>query len=223
MTARATYTDDYEVSGRIVASTAALEIVAGAVLMALSPRWGLLASLVWLAMLIGTIVAVCAVAMPRRSRIVLIAGLMVLFVLTGARLDLLGTIGKDVAAHEASEDGTPRIVVPPISPDDLRIRPVPFVADPVAPQAWTARIDALASTLSQAPEVRVIVRSITVDRTIEPNRVAFDWSIVAGEARKYCGSITIAAADRQAALEQITTTLRMAHDRSRATGMPLCY
>lgn len=223
MTARANYADDFGVSGRIVASTAALEIIAGAILMTLSPRWGMLASLVWLAMLIGTIVAVCAVAMPRRPRMVLIAGLMTLFVLTGARLDLLGTIGKDVAAHDAGEDGAPRIVAQQISSDALRTRQLPGVADPVAPQAWTARIDALASSLSQAPDVRVIVRSITVDRTIEPNRIAFDWSIVAGEARKYCGSITIAAADRQAVLEQITATLRFARDRSRAAGMPVCY
>ena len=223
MTARANDADDVELSGRIVASVAALEIIAGAVLMAVSPRWGLLASLVWLAMLIGTIVALCAVDMPRRSRIVLIAGLMVLFVLTGARLDLLGTIGKDVAAHEASEDRTPFIVAPQISSDALRTRPVPPVADPGAPEAWTARIGALASTLSQDRDVRVIVRSITVDRTVEPNRVAFDWSIVAGEVRKYCGSITIAAADQEVVIDEIATTLRIAHDRSRAAGVPLCY
>ncbi len=223
MIARANDANDFALSGRIVASVATLEIIAGAVLMAVLPRWGLLVSLVWLAMGIGTIVALCAVDMPRRLRTVLITGLMALFVLTGARLDLLGTIGEDVAAHEASDDRTAPIVAQTVASTELAPRAEVPILPGDTPQRWADDIEALASQVSDASGIRATVRSITVNRMVEPHRVAFDWSIVVGDARKSCGAITIAAADRQAALDQIAATLRLAVDRARAAGVPLCY
>ena len=223
MNASTGYADDFDGPGRTVAGLAAIELVACSILMAVFPRWSIIGSFACLAILLGTIVALCAVAIPRRLRLVLVAGVTTLFMLTGARLDLLGTVGRDVAAHPASEDRTVPIVTHANVADEPHARSEAPAVHADTQDGWTADIDALTSRLSQAQGVRAIVRSLTVDRTVEPSRVALDWSVAVGDERKPCGSITIAAADRQVALDQIGETLRIAVARSRGAGSPLCY
>ncbi|WP_156348330.1 hypothetical protein [Sphingomonas sp. Leaf34] len=223
MSARSDHADAYDAPGRLVMSVAAVELIGGAILMTILPRWSVVLSFVWLAILLGTIIASCAVAMPRPVRIVVIAGLTAMFVLTGARLDWLGTLATDADAHQARADGVVPIVTRTFHGPVAGALSGPAVAPGEGQDSWRADIDALLSGLSSAQGGRVIVRTLTVDRTVEPNRVAIDWSIATGDANKSCGSITIAATDRQVALDQVGITLRMAVERTRASGTPLCY
>lgn len=230
MRGSARYDVEFNVPGKIAATIGMIELATGSVLLATLPRLKLTLSIAMLFVLLGSIPSLCVVAVPRRIQVPLIAGLMILFIVTGERMDLLDGVSGEIAGHQAGEKGS-ALLVPmlAIGPSATVVHSA-SVNDPLPTTirsgdgGWAADLKVATSPAGEDSDgARAIVREIFVDRTVEPNTVSFDWSVTAGADNKPCGSITMSVADRQAALDQVTSTVRMALDRSRATGMATCY
>lgn len=233
MGASTRYDAAFDGPGRIAATLGMIELVVGGVLLARLSRLSMTLSVIVLIVLLVSIVVLCVVTVPRRIQVPMIAGLMILFVITGAQLDLFDEVNGEIAEHQAGPEGA-RLIAPTRALDPTAAAIDKASGGGTSPGGgqggggsgdggWAS--DLAVATASVGPDggVRAIVSSMVVDRAVEPNRVSFDWTIVAGASRKYCGSITMAAADRQVALDHVAATVRTAIDRSRATGTAICY
>lgn len=228
MSASTSYEVEFDVLGKVAATIGVIELVVGITVLKTMPRFNLMVSVIALAVILGSIVLLCVAAVPRRVQLPIIAGLMILFVITGAQVDLFDAASGRIAEHEAADEA-PRIaptlaIKPEVTAIEGASADSSHAATGSGDGGWAADLDVATSSLGpESGGVHAVVSRVVVDRTVEPNLVSFDWSIIAGADRKACGSISTSAADRQVALDRIAATVRLAFDRSRATGTATCY